>query len=144
MVDLEAVVIAALRSDASVTTAIGGDRIYTALPTAPEFPCMRVTQVAGSEDVQPWQASMPRREEMVIQLDVWGGTRAQARAIADITRARLSMGLPGACEGGSVASVRWQGIANVPDDDIPSSAGRARPRYILQASMVISHLLPLM
>lgn len=140
MVDLEAVVIAALRADGSVTALLGGDRIYTALPSAPEFPCIRVTQVAGGEDSLPWQATAPRREALTLQLDVWGGTRAQARAVADRARSALSEGLPGSVAGGAVAGVRWSSSAFIPDDDIPSSTGRARPRYILESSMVVSHL----
>jgi hypothetical protein len=142
MVDLEAVIVAALRADPAVLAAVGGDRIYTALPASPAFPCVRITLMGGAEGGRSWQPSAPQREALDVQIDVWGGSRAEALHASNVIRFALGGSLPGACPGGAVAGVLWDSIQRIPDDDIPTSTGRARERFLTLGTFTVHHSSP--
>jgi hypothetical protein len=134
--------VAKLRAEPAVLEMVGGDRIYSSLPSSPVFPCVRVGQVAGGEDRTTWQPSGPIRETLDVELEVWGGTRSVAANLCNYLRAWLGAYLPGLVDGGAVAGLRWTNTQNLPDDDIPTSTGRARPRYIAQAAVTVHHAPP--
>lgn len=139
MVDVEGVLLSALRSSASLVALMGGEpRVYSSLPSSPRFPAMRVTLIAGGEDSRPWQPGEPLREEADVQLDAWGGNRTEALALARAARRTLS-GLVGPVEGGAVSGLRWVSAWSAPDDDVPTNSGRARDRYIAQVLVTIHH-----
>jgi hypothetical protein len=139
VIDIEGVIAAKLRADPDTVALIGGDRIYTALPSHPVFPCVKVYLASGGEGMRTWQPAGPMRESFDVAIDVWGGTRSVALNIAHLIRARLGRYLPGAVDGGAVAGIRWDSLQSLPDDDIPTSTGRARPRYIAQGAVTVHH-----
>jgi uncharacterized protein DUF3168 len=78
--DFEAVAAARLRG-ANITNL--GARVYSSVPADPTFPLAVVQRVGGIPPVRRYL------DGANIQVDVWGGTKAQARDIADAARRAL-------------------------------------------------------
>lgn len=122
--DIEALVIAwALDSDAVNTVS---DRIYGALPNNPTFPAIRITRVGGTP---------PQRlhwlDEALLQVDVFGGSKATTRLLAATFAAELSVNLVGIHPLGVVTAAAAGGLQWQPDE----SFAPAKPRYTFDAAV---------
>lgn len=139
MVDVEGVLLEALRSSTGLLALLGGEaRVYSSLPSSPSFPALRLTLIAGGEDARPWQPGEPLREGLDVQLDAWGGNRVEALALVREARRTLS-GLVGPVSGGAVSGLHFTSMFSAPDDDVPTNSGRARDRYISQVEVIVKH-----
>jgi hypothetical protein len=129
-VDVERIVSQFLRANTAVTELVD-DRVYSELPKAAEWPAVRLNRVGGGPATQPARLDLAR-----IQIDVWGGTKANARTIAATVLAVLGDELPGVYDGGVsvVTAVRLGTLRYSPDETFTP----AKPRYIGEVS-VYSH-----
>ncbi len=80
-VDVERLTSAWLRNRTELDPMLS-DRIYTTLPADKTFPAMRLTLI-DDEAITERPLWVTKSQ---LQFDVWGGPKAQARAIADTTR----------------------------------------------------------
>lgn len=85
--DVEAEVINFLRNDPDVLASDLSDRIYGKLPQDKIYPLARVTQVTSNMLVQVPPAEF---EQVTLQIDVWGGTKADTKTAAQTLRAVLA------------------------------------------------------
>lgn len=139
MPNAEALVSAFLRDQPEVA-AIVDDRVYTAIPlleqNEPEwrFPLVRVVRYGGAPLFSyPLWADRP-----TLQLDAFGGPKAQAFTLAETCRAALSARVIGKHdEYGVVSDVEFGGMSYVPDDSFAS----ARPRYLFSLTLT-AHPIP--
>lgn len=122
-VDVEQLVVQFLLDQPEITDLVD-QRVVTELPKDKEFPAIRVTQFDDEQASEPvlW-LTLTR-----LQFDVWGGPKKLARTIADTVRAVLAARLPGGHPEGVVTGVAVRGLDTTPDDTVPTSNGRARPR----------------
>lgn len=74
-----------LRDDDDVT-AIVGDRVYSALPTNPTFPCVRLSRIGG----QVRSAPAYHLESSLIQVEALGGSRHSSWMLAETCRAVIA------------------------------------------------------
>jgi len=82
--DTEAIVAKKLR-DAAISGVTG---VYSSIPTNPTYPLITVQRIGGFSPVREYL------DAANIQVDVWGGTKSQARDIAATARVSL-LGLAG-------------------------------------------------
>ncbi len=99
--DFEAIIAATLRA-ASITDL--GVRVYSSIPTNPTFPLVTVKRIGGSPRVRQYL------DGANLQIDVWGGTKAQARDIAAACRTTIFL-----LEGTQVSSPVSAWISGVDD-----------------------------
>lgn len=92
--DIEAVVAVTLRN-----AAISGlsTRVYSSVPTNPTYPLVTVQRIGGVPSVREYL------DTANIQIDVWGGTKSEARDIAARARVVL-LGLAGSLVSSPVAA----------------------------------------
>jgi uncharacterized protein DUF3168 len=99
-VDIEALVSAFLR-DQDEIAALVEDRVYTALPKAPRFPAVRVTQIID-RPIEPrgvlWGLAFS------VQVEAFGGGKAAAWRIAATARAAIDQRLKGVHDGYGVVT----------------------------------------
>lgn len=126
--DVEAMVSSALRADASII-ALVDDRVYGELPKDAADrggPLVRLGRIGGGPTGQPIHL-----DAALIQFDVWGGTKAQARTIA-ATIAAVVDGLAGyTAADGHIAGTSPGPIRYVPDETFVPQ----RPRYVVEATI---------
>ena len=129
-VDVERILSQFLRSSSAVTNLVG-QRVYSALPKECEWPAVRLTRVGGGPVTVP-----PRLDLARIQIDVWGGTKAQARIICATVLAVAVTDLPGVYDNGAavVSAVRSNVSRYQPDTTFTPS----RPRYLAELG-IYSH-----
>lgn len=123
--DIERLVIEwALEVDA--LTDLVDDRIYSAVPNSPTFPLIRVMR---------WGGVPPQRlhwlDQASLQIDVWGGRKAEASEVARTFAAHIANTLVGTHTLGVVTAVEVGGPRWEPD----ASYTNAKPRYIVEASI---------
>lgn len=134
--DVEGALVTWLKTQTTLTTALGGQRIFFGVPkgaTEATFPLVTVQLVGTVPD--PSDAPIDRA---LIQLDVWGsigasgnGKKAEATALVNTVRALLHsihqptpMGTSVTVFGCNVESVAW--LPDPPSD---------RPRYVVTAEV---------
>ena len=126
--DVEAMLSAALRADADII-ALVGDRVYGELPKDAGLragPLVRLGRIGGGPTGQPLTL-----DAAIVQFDVWGGTKKQAREVA-ATIAKVVgelagySGPDGYITGTSPGSLRY-----VPDESFTPQ----RPRYVVEATV---------
>jgi Protein of unknown function (DUF3168) len=124
----EALVSEFLRDQAEVV-ALVSDRVYTALPFGVEFPAVRVVQYDTEFGThQPLWVAAP-----LLQIDCWGGTKAQAWTLAATCMAALSERIEGGHTHGVVSGVRFSSWTDMPDTDYEP----ARPRFFFTAQLTV-------
>ena len=129
-VDVERIVSQFLRDNTAVTDLVG-QRVYSELPKAVEWPAVRLNRVGGGPATRPARLDLAR-----IQVDVWGGTKANARTIAATVLAVIGEELPGVYdEGVSVITAARLGTLRYSPD---TTFTPAKPRYISEVS-IYSH-----
>lgn len=110
--------------------ALVGSRVYTALPKDVVFPAVRVTQF---DDIKITQRPLwVVRSSM--QVEAWGGTKAQAFTAAATAQACLADGLEGVHVRGVVTGVTFGAMRDLPD----VAYSPAKPRWLFTA-YVTSH-----
>lgn len=123
--NVEALVSAFLREQTEVI-ALLGDRVYTSLPKNPEWPAARVVVIDEAPAGSPlWLVGA------VIQVDAWGGTKADAWRIANTCRAAIDRRLVGAHPEGVVTGVTLGGLLDEPDEDFTP----AKPRWLFTSTV---------
>lgn len=93
MPDAEKLVSAALRADVDVQ-ALVGQRVYTVLPDAKVWPLLRLQRVGGPTIATP-DDDAAWMEHAQLQLEAYGGPKAQAWAVANTVKAVLLQRVPG-------------------------------------------------
>ena len=122
--NVEALVSEFLRGQSEVA-ALCSDRVYTALPVGVEFPAVRVVQFDAEFGThQPLWVVAP-----LLQIDAWGGTKAEAYTLAATCMAVMAERLEGGHARGVVSGVRFSGWSDMPDTDYQP----ARPRFFFTA-----------
>ena len=131
-IDIESGLVGWLRTDPAVTT-LCSSRVYSALPRTPIFPAVRVLRVGGAT---PHDRPLTH-DRSLVQVDVWGGTKAQASTLTERVRDRLALAYGTDLGGGVVVgALTWGGVAYDPD----TSYDPARPRY--RVDVQITHHRP--
>ena len=125
--DAEALVSAHLRAASSVT-ALVGDRVYTAIPKRAEYPLVRLWRIGGGPTASP-----PVLDAARIQVDVYGGSKAQARELAATVLGELEANLVGVQAGGesTVTATRAGTLRFQPD----TTYDPPKPRYIVDVQV---------
>jgi hypothetical protein len=101
-----------------------GGRIYSTRPSRATYPAVTIHRWGGAP-----QLRHPRdRDEAMLQIDSWGGTKNQAWLILDAIVAALVSGLPGVHEQGVVSRVDPFTFWDMPDADFEPP----KPRWITQ------------
>lgn len=132
IVDIESALVAWVRADTACSSLCSG-RIYSALPREPQFPAVRIWRVGGAA---PWDRPLTH-DGPLIQLDVWGGTKAQASTLVEAVRSRIADAYSRDLGGGIVVGrVGWSNLSYDPD----SSYSPARPRF--RADALLTHHRP--
>jgi hypothetical protein len=132
VIDIESALVAWLRADAAVVALASGG-IYSELPRAPTFPAVRVWRVGGA----PPHDRPLTHDGPLIQLDAWGGTKAQASKLAEACRDRIAVAYSHDLGGGIVVGrVAWSNLSYDPD----ASYTPARPRF--RADALLTHHRP--
>lgn len=125
--DAEALLARFLREDVDVA-ALVGDNVFTALPAGFDaWPAVRLTRVSGGP---PWQHPLVL-DQPQLQIDVFGGTKEQARLIVDTIRAVADERLPAVHSEGIVYRVNQGVVSYIPDQTFDP----ARPRYLFDLTL---------
>ncbi len=119
--DVELVVVTYLRRNGSRLEALVDDRVYTTVPKAATFPLLRVVRFAGG----PVRSVPLHLEAAVLQLDAYGGSKADARRLLDTARAELADAHLATHTGAVVTGVDFGAVRYLPDGDYDPP----RPRY---------------
>lgn len=106
------------------------ERVYTTIPKQATYPLVRVTVLDSTPTGEPlWL------EAHTVQVEAFGGSKAEAFRIAVKCRAAISQRLTGDHPGaGVVTGVRSAGLLDLPDD----SHTPAKPRWLF-TSTVYAH-----
>jgi len=117
--NVEALVSAFLRDQPELVDLLD-DRCYTVIPKNAEYPLARVTvlldQPAGGEPL--WLVAA------TVQIEAFGGTKAQAHEIANTARAAISQRLTGVHAEGVVTGVSSGALLDLPDDEFEPAKQR--------------------
>jgi len=130
LVDVEALVSQYLRAQSEVTAYVG-QRVYTALPESPTFPCVRIVRIGGAPPMsRPLHVDAAR-----LQIDVFGGSKATAFDTIDAVREELAKIVDEAAVQplGVVCGVRFGPLAYIPDE----SFAPAKPRYVQDVTVTV-------
>ncbi|MCA1569310.1 MAG: DUF3168 domain-containing protein [Chloroflexi bacterium] len=122
--NVEALVSAFLRAHPDVVVVVG-DRVYTVVPSNPTWPLVRVHQW----DDQPAGQTPLHHVAAYLQLDAFGGSKAQAWRAAETCRMAMSRQLTGVYVEAVVTGCDVRGLADDPDD----SYTPAKPRFRFDA-----------
>jgi Protein of unknown function (DUF3168) len=126
-VDAERLTAAWLRARPDIM-AIVEDRVVTVVPNRAVTPFLKVTQIAGS----PRYSRPLFLDEAYLQIDAYGGPKALARQLIDITRDALANEFVGDHPGvGVVTCVNFGDLSYIPDDTYEPP----QPRWIAMASV---------
>jgi hypothetical protein len=134
MPDVERLLSAWLREQIELTD-LTDDRIYTSVPSRPEFPLLRVYRLGGIPllDQPLWI------DDAFMQFDAWGGPKATAWEIAETTRALLASRFVGVHPEGIVANVKLGELRYEPDAEYTP----AKPRYLFTATIRVHPVVPI-
>lgn len=129
IIDIESALVAWLRADTTITTLAAGN-VFTVLPRQPTFPAVRLTRVGGA----PPHDRPLTHDQALVQLDAWGGTKAQAQQLVEACRTRVSDAYSHDLGAGIVVGrVSWSNLSYDPDN----SYTPAKPRY--RADFIVTH-----
>lgn len=103
-------------------TALVSQRIYTVLPDSKTFPLLRFVLI----DEQGLSEPILYLTSSLIQWEAYGGSKTQARAIADAFREAVSDDLPGEYALGVITGARHVSFGYLPDPDLDPN----KPRYV--------------
>ena len=126
-----------LRADDDVAELVG-DRVYSALPTAPTFPCVRLSRIGG----QMRTANVYHLESTMLQVEALGGSRHDAWVIAETCRAVIAQRLTGTVtvgdtsavvSGADVGGIREDTVKSLPKNDNGTERHRAHFDAVIYA-----------
>jgi hypothetical protein len=126
--DAEKIISAGLRLDATLAGLLGG-RIYGALPKRDRvYPLCRLARIGGGPTGIPVHL-----DRVLMQFDIWGGSKAEARVAASTLQAVL-VGLVGyTTAGGYISGASPGAMRYIPDETFTPE----RPRYIVDATVYV-------
>lgn len=134
--NVEALVVQFLRDQEELTDVVG-ERIYTTLPTACEFPALRVSLFYERPvtSIPNWVTAHD------VQFDSFGGPKATAWQAAEVAKACLSQRFIGehtftigaSTVSGVVTDVRCWGLRDLPDTEWEP----AKPRFMFTATITV-------
>lgn len=124
--NMEALVSAFLRDQAELTDLVG-DRIYTAIPKDATYPLVRVVQLLDTPAGAPLYAV-----GYEMQVEAFGGSKAEAWRIASTARALIDVRLLGDYPGFGVVNGTTPGaLLDLPDEDHKP----AKPRWLFSSTI---------
>lgn len=124
--NVEALVSAFLRNHDAIIALID-DRVYTVIPSHSDWPLIRV----GQYDDQPAGQRPLHHVAYSVQVEAFGGSKAQAFTLANTARAALAAELTGAHAQGVVSGVDTRGMIDLPDE----SYSPAKPRWLFSLTV---------
>ena len=124
--NIEALLSAFLRNHDAIIDLVG-DRVYTVIPSHPDWPLIRV----GQYDDQPAGQRPLHHVAYMLQVEAFGGSKAQAFTAANTARVALAADLPGTHAQGIVSGVDTRGMTDLPDE----SYSPAKPRWLFSATV---------
>lgn len=105
------------------------DRIYTVIPKLATYPLVRVQQIIDVPAGSPLWAIAS-----TLQVDAWGGSKADAFRISNTARALIDSRLSGEYDGYGVVNGTTAGSAmDLPDEDFDP----AKPRWIFSCTIYV-------
>jgi len=123
--NMEALVSAFLREQPEIITDIA-DRVYTAIPTSATYPCVRVLQLLDQPAGAPlWAVAF------TIQVEAFGGSKAEAWRIASNCRAAIDARLAGEYAQGVVNGSTPGSLIDLPDETFEP----AKPRWLFTSTI---------
>lgn len=124
--NMEALVSAFLRDQAEMTDLVE-DRVYTAIPKDAEYPLVRVVQLLDTPAGAPLYAV-----GFEMQVEAFGGSKADAWRIASTARALIDVRLSGDYPGFGVVNGSTPGaLLDLPDEDFTP----AKPRWLFTSTI---------
>lgn len=133
--DAELVVVDYLRRSGSrvvdllPTDAKGNVTVYTTVPKAAEFPLLRVVRFGGG----PTRRRPYHLDHVALQLDAFGGSKAEARRLLATALAELADIAEHTHTGAVVTGATIGGMRYLPDPDYTPP----KPRYTADATVII-------
>lgn len=105
----------------------GDVKVYTAIPKAPSYPLVRVTQILDTPNGSPlWSVAFD------IQVEAFGGSKGEAWLIASTARALIDARITGEHPGYGVVNGSTPGaLLDLPDDD----STPAKPRWLFTSTI---------
>lgn len=126
--DIEALVSRFLREQAEIV-ALVTDRVYTVVPKDPVWPLLRLQRVAGGPVIsRPLRLDAP-----TVQLDAYGGSKADAQELIETARSVIALRLEGVHDLGVVSGVSFGSMSWLPDP----SYSPARARYVADITVYV-------
>lgn len=126
--DAEAIVSSFLRGRSEVT-ALVASRVYTEIPNSPTFPLVRIYRFGGA----PLTSYPLHVDQALLQIDCFGGTKSQARTLAETVRAVLVEAAATTLSGGVVTAATFGPLTYLPDPGYTP----AKPRYTTDVTVTI-------
>lgn len=124
--NMEALVSAFLRNQAEMTELVD-ERIYTAIPRDAVYPLVRVVQLLDTPAGAPLYAV-----GFEMQVEAFGGSKAEAWRIASTARALIDVRLSGDYPGFGVVNGSIPGaLLDLPDEDFTP----AKPRWLFTSTI---------
>lgn len=124
--NMEALVSAFLRDQPEMTDLVG-ERIYTAIPKDATYPLVRVVQLLDTPAGAPLYAVA-----FEMQVEAFGGSKADAWRIASTARALIDARLLGDYPGFGVVNGSTPGaLLDLPDEDFTP----AKPRWLFSSTI---------
>lgn len=119
--DLERVLSAFLRAQPEIADVYEG-RVYTSIPANPTWPLLRLTRIGGV----PLLSNLLWVDRAMLQLDSWGGPKAQAHDGIEVVRAVMDARFLGHQDDAVINNVSFGEMRYEPDAEYTP----ARPRYL--------------
>ena len=119
--DIEALVINFLRTQPDMTATAVGTRTFGRMPDTKTFPLQVVTRITSS-----MLENIPGNEfeQVTIQIDTWGGTKADTQDIHQIMRAALALRLVDPATINGIIAADLGGMGYLPDQDFEPAKAR--------------------
>jgi hypothetical protein len=125
----EALVTEYLRDDPAVSALVAA-RVYTVIPSGnASWPLLRVVRIGGV----PAFSRPLHLDRASLQIDAFGGSKAQALTLADTARMALSEIDLAMHSEGVVTGIEFGPLAYVPDPDFEP----AKPRYLFDVTLTL-------
>ncbi len=123
--NMEKLVSAFLRDQPEIV-ALVDDRVWTSVPKGAQYPGIRVTQLDHEAFTGPSWGGI-----FYLQVEAFGGTKAQAFTTAATAFAVMSARLVGVHDDGVVNGVNSRGLQDLPDEDHEP----AKPRFLFSSAI---------
>lgn len=124
--NMEGLLSAFLREQVEVVDDVA-DRVYTSIPKDPTYPLVRVTQLLDTPNGAPLYAVAYQ-----MQVEAFGGSKADAWRIASNCRAAIDARLSGDYPGWGVVNGSTPGsLLDLPDEDFTP----AKPRWLFTSTV---------